>query len=91
MARPSFTLFHRLWIGEAPQRVLQGGFWYYITDPIFLLEPLLFMLTGIHWAFSSGFSIRTRIIVAVVFINIFITFTSAFLITLPMLQNRFAN
>jgi hypothetical protein len=88
---PLFYPVSSVMIGEAPPRVLQGGFWYYITDPIFLLEPLLFMSAGIHWAFNSSFSLRTWIIVGVVFVNMFIVFISAFLMTLPMLQNRFAN
>ena len=34
--------------GIAPQRVVDGGVWAYLTDPIFLLEPLLIGIAVCH-------------------------------------------
>jgi len=36
-------------IGAAPARVVQGGVQAYLTDPIFLLEPLRLGAAAVHW------------------------------------------
>lgn len=35
--------------GIAPTRVVEGGIRAYLTDPIFLFEPLLFLFAFAHW------------------------------------------
>jgi hypothetical protein len=40
----SLTMF-----GNPPQRVLEGGLWAYLTDPIFLIEPFLVGGAVAHW------------------------------------------
>lgn len=40
----SMTMF-----GIPPTRVVEGGFWAYLTDPIFLFEPCLLTLAATHW------------------------------------------
>lgn len=37
--------------GVAPERVVEGGIWAYLTDPVFLLEPLLFSIALVHWIY----------------------------------------
>jgi len=39
-------------IGIAPARVVEGGVWAYLTDPIFLLEPSAMTLAFVHWILS---------------------------------------
>jgi hypothetical protein len=35
--------------GIPPSRVVQGGLWAYVTDPIFLFEPCLLGFGAMHW------------------------------------------
>ncbi|MCQ3977827.1 MAG: hypothetical protein DPW09_30745 [Anaerolineae bacterium] len=45
---PLFYPISLMMVGAAPYRVVEGGFWAYVTDPIFLLEPLLLTLAAVH-------------------------------------------
>lgn len=72
-------------VGIAPKRVIQGGLWAYLTDPIFLLEPLLFGVAVVHWAYcQKSVAVRRRITIVVV-VDLF-TFTGVFIALLPRLQ-----
>jgi hypothetical protein len=73
-------------VGAPSTRVLQGGVTGYLTDPIFLLEPLLLTLAGIHWALTHRLSPRLRLIVVVILANGLLVFTVAFLTLLPDMQ-----
>jgi hypothetical protein len=84
---PLFYPLTPLMIGNSSARVLQGGFWAYVTDPIFLLEPLLFAVAVIHWALTSNLSPHIRTAVIIVSVKLFLIFTSTFLILLPTLQS----
>lgn len=46
---PLLYPFSRKMIGYLSPRVLEGGAGAYITDPIFLLEPLLVTAAAAHW------------------------------------------
>ena len=46
--------------GFPPKRVVEGGFWAYVTDPIFLLEPFLLTLATVHWTPSRKPTRRVR-------------------------------
>jgi hypothetical protein len=50
---PLFYPISLTMVGAAPLRVVEGGFWAYVTDPIFLLEPLLLTLATVHWIFTA--------------------------------------
>jgi hypothetical protein len=39
-------------VGGLSQRVVHGDLWAYVTDPIYLLEPLLFMLAALYWVWQ---------------------------------------
>lgn len=73
--------------GIAPQRVIEGGVWAYLTDPIFLLEPLLFSIAIIHWARHQDMT--TPYLKKVIFaatVSGLLMFTIAFVLSLPTLQ-----
>ena len=84
---PLFYPLSLAMIGYPPARVVVGGFWAYITDPIFLAEPFLWALLLIHWGWKQSwlpFS-RTRWVVAVA--ASFLLLASVFLYWLPVLQS----
>ena len=84
---PLFYPLSLAMIGYPPARVVVGGFWAYITDPIFLGEPLLWTLLIIHWGWKQAwlpFS-RTRWVVAVA--ASFLLLASVFLYWLLVLQS----
>ncbi len=73
-------------IGVASSHVLNGGFWAYITDPIFLAEPVLLVLAIGYWVSRQTtspqikqFALRGLIVALVIFTTLFLSF-------LPMLQ-----
>ncbi len=85
----STPLFYPLsWrmIGAPPRRVLEGGAWAYVTDPLFLLEPLLAALAAGHWACSHVASPRLRRLVVAGLAGALAVFTAFFLAFLPALQ-----
>ena len=78
----SMTMF-----GMPPARVVEGGILAYLTDPIFLLEPLASILVVWHWMLQRNFyrkQVRT-VILTVVSVS-FILFAVGFLWFLPDLQ-----
>lgn len=46
---PLFYPLSNRMIGIAPARVVEGGLGAYLTDPVFLLEPLLLLGALAHW------------------------------------------
>jgi len=73
-------------IGIAPARVVEGGVWAYLTDPIFLLEPLTMTLAVVHWTLSRETTSRFRRFAVTTAISILILFVVVFLLSLPDLQ-----
>jgi hypothetical protein len=71
-----------------PARVLQGGFWAYITDPIFLLEPLLIALMIGHWVLQQKFADRTKHLLLIGLVNSLAIFVGLFLWFLPTIQSK---
>lgn len=73
--------------GIAPQRVIDGGVWAYLTDPIFLLEPLLIGVAVCHWiGHRESLSAKTRGLLSIVVLCGILAFALAFAAFLPMLQ-----
>ncbi|MFZ1770922.1 MAG: hypothetical protein WAU00_17075 [Caldilinea sp.] len=84
---PLFYPFSRAMIGFPPPRVVEGGLWAYLTDPIFLLEPLLFGLAALHWLVRKAMPRRRkRIALATLSIMLLLVFIS-YWAWLPVLQN----
>lgn len=77
----SLTMF-----GIPPTRVVKGGILAYLTDPIFLFEPLALTLLACHWILSQYFASRVRAIALTVLWVGFISFTIGFLWMLPKMQ-----
>jgi len=72
--------------GIAPQRVIEGGVWAYLTDPIFLLEPLLFSVAILHWINHQDRVPHLKKIVYFVTVSTLLVFVTVFLLLLPVLQ-----
>jgi hypothetical protein len=73
--------------GGPSSRVVEGGFWAYITDPIFLAEPILLALAAAHWISHQQFTFRSRRLALVGLATALAIFVIAFLLFLPMLQH----
>jgi hypothetical protein len=73
--------------GAPSSRVLEGGLWAYLTDPIFLLEPFLITLAAGHWIVQYGQAtpqFKKRVLVGLA--GGLAVFTFAFLLLLPALR-----
>lgn len=83
---PMFYPLSLQMIGAPSQRVLEGGVWAYLTDPIFLLEPLLgfFVLLDLIYCFAPVSRKRSLLIGATI---IYFLINALFLLALPALQN----
>lgn len=77
----SMTMF-----GIPPKRVVEGGVWAYLTDPIFLFEPCLLTLAAIHWAKHHLRDQRIRRSILVILVTGLSAFIVGFLLLLPILQ-----
>ncbi len=73
--------------GAPSARVLKGGFWAYITDPIFLAEPYLFALALADWVIRQKPAPRVKQFVLGGLITGLALFTTTFLLLLPTLQS----
>jgi LexA-binding, inner membrane-associated putative hydrolase len=73
-------------VGWPPTRVVKGGLWAYLTDPIFLLEPLALALVGWHWILNQNFTSRVQTVLLTMLFVIFISFIVSFLWLLPELR-----
>ena len=73
--------------GIAPQRVVDGGVWAYLTDPILLLEPLLIGIAVCHWIYRrESLSLKTRKLFSAVIVGGVLVFVRASVAFLPALQ-----
>ena len=73
-------------VGIAPRRVVIGGFWAYITDPIFLFEPFLLTLVVIHWTLTHNLPINGKRLIIACTAGGLVLFCICFLVLLPDLQ-----
>ena len=76
--------------GMPPVRVVEGGIWAYVTDPIFLLEPLALTLLVWHWISNQNLTPRVRTVVLALILVSFISFAGVFLWLLPDMQKAVA-
>lgn len=74
--------------GTPSTRVLEGGFWAYVTDPSFLVEPLLVALAVAHWCMGRKWAPPIKKIALFGLAGGLVVFAVAFLLLLPMLQGR---
>lgn len=75
-----------LMVGSAPTRIVEGGFWAYMTNSTFLLEPALLTVVAVHWILTRESSLRLRA-TAITFLVIGLAlFAATFLSLVPMLQ-----
>jgi hypothetical protein len=81
----SMTVF-----GIAPARVVEGGVWAYLTDPIFLFEPLLLCIAIVHWLSGQQMVPRVQKLGIVVTIGGLLLFVGTFVALLPILQSAVA-
>jgi membrane-bound metal-dependent hydrolase YbcI (DUF457 family) len=73
-------------VGIVPARILQGGLWAYLSDPIFLLEPVLIALALVYWIIQRRWSFRLTTWAIGGVAGVGVAFNAAFLIFLPRLQ-----
>lgn len=73
--------------GWPPQCVVEGGLWAYLTDPIFLFEPLLLGLAVTHWGWHNITLKQTRVLSLIVIIGFLVLFIGCYLDFLPSLQH----
>ncbi len=83
---PLFYPFSMVFVGSPPARVVEGGFWMYITDPIFLLEPVLLSVMAVHWLWTRAWPVRLRQSLIASAICLLIVFVGSFIWWLPALQ-----
>jgi len=73
--------------GAPSIHVRDGGLWGYLTDPIFLLEPLLLFLAAVHWVtHRSQITPRLKKMALLGLATGLVVFSAAFLLSLPTLQ-----
>lgn len=83
---PLFYPFSLYMVGAPSARVLEGGVLGYITDPIFLSEPLFLTVAIAHWIVNRK---ATPCIMKLALCGLFaaaVIFSSIFLLLLPTLQ-----
>lgn len=83
---PLLYPFSMTMIGIPPARVVEGGVWAYLTDPIFLFEPCLLTIAAIHWAKHHLRDQRTQRSTLVILVTGLSAFIVGFLLLLPILQ-----
>ena len=80
-----FPVSHQMFF-VLSKRVLDGGFWAYVTDPIFLAEPLLITLAIAHWINHRQFASRPKRLLLGILIIGWLVFSIGFLLLLPTLR-----
>jgi hypothetical protein len=73
-------------IGIPPARVVQGGLWAYVTDPVFLFEPCLLGLGAMHWIRHHVYNQQAQrvcLVMLTVGLGIFLT---GFVLWLPVFR-----
>ena len=88
---PLLHPFSMMMFGIAPARVVEGGFWAYVTDPIFLLEPLLIGVAIMHWVHRQNVERRFERLILATTISGLVLFSVAFALLLPNLQSAVAS
>lgn len=83
---PSFYPVSMMFVTLAPRRVMVGGFWAYITDPIFLLEPLLISFTLVYIVWHLRISRVLRIFGVGVITTAWLALSIIFIVSIPALQ-----
>lgn len=73
-------------IGIPPSRIVEGGLWAYVTDPLFLLEPLMIGVAVSHWIIHRNVSSRTKKLSLLGVAGAVGLFAVLFLSLLPKLQ-----
>ena len=85
---PLLYPFSMFMFGVPSEHVLEGGVRGYLTDPIFLLEPLLVALAVRHWIIHRSEAMpRFRKIALCGLVSGCVVFLAAFLLLLPVLQS----
>jgi membrane-bound metal-dependent hydrolase YbcI (DUF457 family) len=83
---PLFYPLSLYMVGAPSTRVLEGGVLGYMTDPIFLSEPLFLAVAIAHWIVSRKPTPRvTKLVLCGLFAGLVI-FSGTFLLLLPTLQ-----
>jgi hypothetical protein len=80
---PLFNPFSLDLIGFPSNRVLRGGLWGYLTDPIFLLEPVLLTSAAAQWVIRRDHDPRVRRLALQGLFAAFAAFSGIFLLLLP--------
>jgi len=88
---PLFYPLSSAMIGYAPTRVYKGGLWYYLTDPIFLLEPFLISVGVGHWAYRRIADTNSQRIFIALLAGINLILATVFMLLLPYMQNLVQN
>lgn len=73
-------------IGFPPARIVEGGVLAYISDPLFLCEPVLLSLVMLHWIRQHVHTQPVRQLSQVTIIASLAIFAISFLAWLPVLQ-----
>jgi membrane-bound metal-dependent hydrolase YbcI (DUF457 family) len=75
-----------VFIGAPSPRVSEGGYLEYLTDPIFLAEPLLLAAAAAHWIIHRRLAPRITRWALVGLASVVIVFSADYLLWLPTLQ-----
>lgn len=75
-----------LFVSVAPERVIEGGLWAYLTDPVFLFEPLLFSVAATDWLHRQQMALSHKRLGMAVIAGGLILFSSVFILAMPELQ-----
>jgi hypothetical protein len=84
---PLFYPLSARMIGDAPSYIASGGLRHYVTHPLFLLEPVLLLLTALHWISSRAWPPSRRATLAALLIGGWLLFSITFMLTLPWLRS----
>lgn len=87
---PLLYPYSRRMFGTPSPRVMYGGIREYVTDPVFLLEPVLITTAVVHWLLTFRRSSRHRALFAAFTVASCAGFIVLFLMFLPNLQNAVA-
>jgi hypothetical protein len=88
---PLLYPFSLMMFGLPSARVVEGGVWAYLTDPIFLVEPLGLTLCACHWILKRNIAPRVRTIILTALWTGLVIFTGAFLWWLDDIQELAAS
>jgi membrane-bound metal-dependent hydrolase YbcI (DUF457 family) len=75
-----------VYVSIAPERVVEGGVWAYLTDPIFILEPFLFGVAFLHWIRRREIPPTRKTRISWWVVSGLMVFAVVFALALPRLQ-----